>query len=113
MVDSLISTPDGSKGVRETLQLLNAVAVHNTQALLAGGGPELCTRLMKSSKRAEVLAVAAKALELMGKLPGGSEKIMAAGALDVSGHLSVSCVRGDARLQLTFGHLQQSMFMLF
>lgn len=82
MVDSVVSNPDGEKGVKETLQLLDTVATNNPEALLKHGGVDAAIKLLNASDSNPALKAAAmRTLEKVNKVPGGCDAIVAAGAL--------------------------------
>jgi hypothetical protein len=65
LLDSLVENPKGD-GVQETLRLLETIATHNPEALLAGGGAEISTRLIQSgiaNGKTELINAAARTLE--------------------------------------------------
>ncbi|CAE7939349.1 KINUB, partial [Symbiodinium sp. KB8] len=71
--------------MNETLQLLEAVANSNPEALLANGGAESVLKLLESAKasgKSDMVAVCMRSLEKINKVPGGSEKLAELGAID-------------------------------
>jgi hypothetical protein len=81
MLESVMKNPEG-EGVKETMALLDTIATHNPEALLAGGGADAATRLIQAAPgNVNVVAVCARTLEKLNKVPGGSAALVECDAI--------------------------------
>ena len=84
MLESVMKAPNATEGVKETLSLLDTIATHNPEALLAGGGADAATRLIQAAPgNSAVLASCTRTLEKLNKVPGGTAALIECGAVPV------------------------------
>jgi len=84
MLESVMRNPDATEGVKETLALLDTIATHNPEALLAGGGADAATRLIQAAPgNSAVLAACTRTLEKLNKVPGGPAALIECDAVPV------------------------------
>ncbi len=100
LLESVMKNPDAPEGVKETMALLDTIATHNPEALLAGGGADAATRLiMASPGNAAVVPACARTLEKLNKVPGGSAALVECDAIQTIMQLAqAQPVKGDAAM---------------
>ena len=77
MVDSVTENPGGEEGVKETMLLLEVVAQHNPEALVAAGGMKNLVRLLSAAgEHKEIMGQVARTLERMNRISGGPASLM-------------------------------------
>jgi hypothetical protein len=82
LLESVMKNPDAPEGVKETMSLLDAIATHNPEALLAGGGADAATRLIQAAPgNVAVVSACARTLEKLNKVPGGSAALIECDAI--------------------------------
>lgn len=84
MVDSVTDNPGAEEGVAETMALLEVVAQHNPEALVAAGGMKNLAGLLAAAKaHPSIMGIVSRTMERMNRINGGPQTLMGANGVTV------------------------------